>query len=171
MAQAARYMRDYQPDPSYSGQHFMPPHPDRKMLVRGFHVPTGSFLIFSKDINQATLNLRPGFDCCARFQVQFFRVGVSGAPEQALPVDMLVVDQWLDCFYGEDKQRLWCSKPTTMQTNIFDIWTFRLFTHPLTGWPIPEIGSDEAFRDGLGWLPYPEMKEFRAMRDREVKPQ
>ena len=150
----------------------MPPNRDPmaevKKAVRGFHAPSGTLLFWSLDavVNSLGLLKQPDGHCrhlSLSFHETDLDMGLEcGRIRQVGPKDNKLTERWLDCFFGADKERLWCEPPVTAHGRKFDVWHYRLFCDE--NWqPLRSRGELYSSRELVapGWKSWSDVNEER----------
>lgn len=91
----------------------------------GFHLPTGSLVMFSRDVGHHTSGWwkNPDYEQCWHLSLSF-RDSESGAQ---LPRDRKETREWIDAFFGDHRRLLWCEPPYSAEGRRGDVWHYRLF--------------------------------------------
>lgn len=119
---------------------------------RGFHQPTGTMLMLSRDVGGHTSGWwkNPDYERCLHLSLSF-RDPVNG---QLASRDKKLAREWVGLFFGKDRARLWCEPPFSPQGKAMDVWHYRLFCNP--EW-IPILPRGEVYSRELteaGWLSF-----------------
>lgn len=129
---------------------------DYLMRCRGFHTPTGTLLLFTRDVGHHSNGWwkNPDYERCFHLSLSFF----DPFTFQHAPRDKKVTKQWLEAFFGSDMSKLWCEPPYTPDGKENDVWHYRLFCNP--DW-IPLIPRGEVYSrefTEVGWKSFSEVK-------------
>jgi hypothetical protein len=138
-----------------------------KTFARGFHAPTGTLLLYSREYGLYTSGWwhNPDYNRCRHLSLSFHETNFEsehyGGMRQCLPKDAKITEKWIDCFFGAQKKLLWCEPPMTDHGKKFDVWHYRLFCdehwNPIK--PRGEVCSCE-FTE-TGWKSYSDVRHDR----------
>lgn len=144
--------------------------PDHLEQFKGFHVPTGTQLIYTRDIGMHTAGWlkNPDYERCLHLSLSFWYVPgdvlmPSGSHVEMYPVprDVKLSKEWVDLFFGESKRYLWAESPKSDYGRKMEIWHYRVFCdeawQPIV--PRKEVYSRE-FTEA-GWQSFSEIKELQ----------
>lgn len=127
----------------------------------GFHAPTGSVLIFTRDVGHHSSGWwkNPQYERCWHLSVSF---RVSLWSDEPRPKDVKVTDEWIDVFYGADKRYVWAEPPYTSPGKLREVWHYRVFCNPAWQPIVPhgEVYSRELTEEG--WLSFSELRSDHA---------
>lgn len=135
--------------------------PDTKNYLescRMYHKPTGTMLIFTRDIGYHSSGWfkNPAYERCYHLSVSF--KGIQGDEVYALPRSRRLSEQWIDAFFGEDKKMIWTEPPYSATGKQSDVWHYRLFCDE--SWDaIKPTGEVYSKKDTPGgWLSYSDLQ-------------
>ena len=123
---------------------------------RAIHRTSGTFIIFSRDIGHHSSGWwkNPDYERCFHLSLSFF----DPVTMQRAPRDKNLTKQWVEAFYGSDRDKLWCEPPYSDEGKANEIWHYRLFCDP--AWE-PIIPRGEVYGRELteaGWLSYSDVQ-------------
>lgn len=121
---------------------------------KGFHAPTGTLLIFTRDTGHHTGGWwkNPDYERCWHLSLSFYDEAGASAPK-----DKRLTEEWLDAFFGEEKRKLWCEPPYSPEGAARGVWHYRLFCDE--NWR-PIIPRGEVYTREFteaGWKSYSEL--------------
>jgi hypothetical protein len=122
----------------------------------GYHRPSGTMIVFSRDTGHHTLGRwkNPDYERCWHLSMSF-RDPATGGP---LPRDKKASQEWVKLFFRDHARKLWCEPPFSPEGKVADVWHYRLFCAPDWSPIIPrgEVYSKE-FTEA-GWLSYSDVQ-------------
>lgn len=130
------------------------------MSCRRVDEPTGTILIFSRDIGHHTGGWfkNPDYERCYHLSLSFFDPVTGDRIDQ----DKGLARSWCALFFGQDRDLLWCEPPYSAEGKANSVWHYRLFCDP--GWqaimPRGEVYSRE-FTE-RGWKSFSDIHGYRA---------
>ncbi len=127
-----------------------------KSFARGYHTPTGTLCLFSRDegMHSSGWWKNPEYERCRHLSLSFYETDALGQPKAMRPRDSKLTEKWIEAFFGSDRKWLWCEPPVTDQGKQRDVWHYRLFCdeHWIPIKPRGEVYSLELTESG--WKSY-----------------
>lgn len=123
---------------------------------RGLHPPSGSSLLFTRDVGHHTCGWwkNPDYERCVHLSLAFF----DPETHEPAPKNEGLTEEWLMLLFGDERRKLWCEPPYTDKGKREEIWHYRLFCdehwQPIV--PRGEVYSRELTE--RGWKSYSELR-------------
>lgn len=141
-------------------------HEELPDKCRGFHLPTGTMLIYTRDVGMHTGGwLRnPDYERCSHLSLSFYEPLGSGQlihtySQTPRGKDQQLTNELIDLFFGDWKRYLWAEPPMSKHGKSLEVWHYRLFCdeqwRPLL--PRGEVYSNE-FTE-IGWKSFSELHD------------
>lgn len=124
----------------------------------GHQLKSGITFIFTRDVGMHSCGWwkNPDYERCYHLSLSF-RHPLTNIP---VPHVKKVANLWVDRFYGDDKNKIWCEPPYSREGKILDVWHYRLFCNP--AWeailPRKEVYTKE-FTE-RGWKSWSEVNDL-----------
>lgn len=121
------------------------------------HTPTGTIMIYTRDIGMHDCGWwkNPDYNQCFHLSLSF-RDFITGKP---ISRDDKLTKEWIDVFFGDNKNKLWCEAPFSKVGKINDVYHYRLFCDK--GWN-PILPRKEVYSKDFtpaNWKSYSELNE------------
>jgi hypothetical protein len=133
---------------------------------RGYHVPSGTLIVFTRDTGMHTSGFfkNPDFERCFHLSLSFFAPETGENADQ----DHGLAREWCESFFGDNYKLLWVESPYTDQGKSSDTWHYRLLMHD--DWHTPLLPRGEVYSKNnteAGWKSWSDAQdEIRARRER-----
>ena len=102
---------------------------DREVLTlcSYFHKESGTRLVFTRDVGYHSSGWwkNPDYERCYHLSLSFS--GIDGNQVFELPKSRLLTKDWIDLFFGTNKEYLWTEPPYSQDGKRADVWHYRLF--------------------------------------------
>lgn len=126
-------------------------------ICTSYHVPSGTKLIFSRDVGMHASGWwkNPDYDSCLHLSLSFY----DPITRESVGKDRKQTEEWLNLFFREHKNKLWCEPPYTKLGKVQDTWHYRLFC-VVPGWH-PIVPRGEVYSRELtvaGWKSYSDVE-------------
>lgn len=124
---------------------------------RGFHFPTCSFMMFTRDegMHSSGWWKNPDYERCLHLSLSF-KEPITMA---AMPFDKRQAAIWVNAFFGEYKRLLWCEGAFSKIGKSMEVWHYRLFMAP--GWQMPMLPRKEVYTKEFtarGWKSFSDLR-------------
>lgn len=135
----------------------------------GLDPRTGTRLIYTRDegMHSSGWFKNPDYERCYHLSLSYF----DPLTYEARPKDRKLTRIWLNGFFGQNVNLLWCEPPATNEGVMKDVWHYRLFCNP--AWqpikPRGEVYSREFTEKGwksFSEVIYGEKEQRRKERER-----
>jgi hypothetical protein len=92
----------------------------------GFHAPTGSFLIFTRDTGHHTSGWfkNPDYERCLHLSMSFRAPFDVSIPRD---FDVALAKEWAEIFFGEARRYIWAESPKSDVGKAAGVWHYRVF--------------------------------------------
>jgi len=137
---------------------------------RGFHDKTQALLLYSREVwMPLTIGDKVIQDQTRwrHFSISFHNTDILKDPEHyghaRLPSrdDRVLVDRWIEAFFGNQRRLLLCEPPFTERGRQFDVWHYRLLVGE--NWLPAKVTREipESEFEAAGWISYPKSQGIR----------
>jgi len=133
---------------------------------RGAHEPTGTVLIFTRDVGMHSSGWwkNPDYERCFHLSLSY-RDPETDRPR---PRDVKLSKEWVQAFFHEHQRLIWAEPPYSDEGKVSDVWHYRVFCD--ANWvpmlPRKEVYTREFTEAGwksfseLGFDPHPVLPEM-----------
>lgn len=127
------------------------------MACRGFHAPSGTVIIYTRDAGMHTSGWwkNPDYERCLHLSLSFVD------PEALEPSDHdhKLAKEWIEAFFGDWKRYLWAEPPFSEPGKKTSAWHYRVFCDQ-HGQPILPRGEVYSLENTpAGWLSFSDLND------------